>query len=400
MKSIYNKSKLTRMKLVLLTVTLMFFTVMGIAQQQTQYSPLVNTAQRLINNGSNQALTMGGYGEINYNQPSDANGELDVQRLVLLFAYKFNDKTQFVTEVEFEHVQEVYVEQAFVNHNIADNVSLRGGLMLIPMGILNEYHEPTTFNGVERPGVDNRIVPTTWREIGVGVNGRWDDASIKYQAYIFNGFNSVLINDGGDITKGLFGGAKGFRGGRQKGIQSTISSPNYSFKVDYFGVQGLKLGLSGYFGDSQVEEGTIFKDEAKIGMKMFGLDARYVNHRFSARGQFIQTFIDGAQDYNDVTGSDLGDEMQGWYLETAYNLLPQNKSQKLDAFVRYEEHNTHATVSGLPKNDSFDRNDITVGLSYHIAPGVVVKGDHQWFDNAVEGNKANKQLNFGIGVWF
>ena len=80
-------------------------------------------------------------------------------RMVLLFGYKFNDKVQFVTEIELEHVEEVYVEQAFLQYSLNDHVNLRGGLMLVPMGIINEYHEPTTFNGVDRPSVDKSIVP-------------------------------------------------------------------------------------------------------------------------------------------------------------------------------------------------------------------------------------------------
>ena len=93
-----------------------------------------------------------------------------------------------MTEVEFEHVQEVYIEQAFINYAVGSNVSLRGGLMLVPFGIINEFHEPTTFNGVERPELDNVIVPTTWRELGFGVAGRFNDLSLGYQAYVFNGF--------------------------------------------------------------------------------------------------------------------------------------------------------------------------------------------------------------------
>lgn len=388
------------MKRVVLAVTFIVMSAVGFAQStgSSQLSPLVNTAQRLIDNGANQGLTMGGYAEITYNQPDALNGELDIQRLVLLFAYKFNDKTQFVTELEFEHVSEVFVEQAFINHNIADNVSLRGGLMLVPMGIVNEYHEPTTFNGVERPGMDGAIIPTTWREIGIGVNGRWDEASLKYQAYVFNGFNSVAIEDDGTIAKGLLGGSSGLRGGRQKGIKSTISSPNFSGKVDFYGVQGLKLGLSGYFGKSQVAEGTLLEDEAEIGMTMLGFDARYVNQRFSARGQFIQTYISGSEDYNIATGSDLGSEMQGWYAEAAYNLLPIENAQKLDAFARYEVFDTHAAVKGILENLNYDRTDITFGLSYHIAPGAVVKTDYQIKDSK-GGNRTNA-FNLGLGVWF
>jgi hypothetical protein len=121
-------------------------------------------------------LSIGGYGEVHYNQQISGNerynGKMDVHRMVLFFGYQFNEKTSFVTEIEYEHVKELYVEQAFLNYNIKPNTSIRGGLMLVPMGIINEYHEPTTFNGVERPSVDKYIVPTTWREIGVGVTGR------------------------------------------------------------------------------------------------------------------------------------------------------------------------------------------------------------------------------------
>ncbi|HAT63501.1 MAG TPA: hypothetical protein DCS66_02720, partial [Flavobacteriaceae bacterium] len=125
------------------------------AQDSITFNPQqqLNAAQRILSGNYGKAVTVGAYGEMTYNQPESDNGELDVQRLVLLFGYKFNDKTQFVTEVEFEHVEEVFIEQAFVNYAVGDNLSLRGGLMLVPMGIVNEFHEPTTFNGVERPEV-------------------------------------------------------------------------------------------------------------------------------------------------------------------------------------------------------------------------------------------------------
>ena len=112
----------------------------------------INGYQRILSNlsGIPQGVTIGGYGEILYNQPNNLNGELDVQRLVMLFGYKFDERVQFVTEIEYEHVKEVYVEQAFVNYSIANAVNIRAGLMLVPMGIINEFHEPTTFNGKAR----------------------------------------------------------------------------------------------------------------------------------------------------------------------------------------------------------------------------------------------------------
>ena len=166
-----------------------------------------NAAQKILSGNISKGVTVGGYAQVDYNQPEGKNGNLDVHRMVMLLGYKFNDKVQFVTEIEYEHVKEVFVEQAFLSYSLNDNLNIRGGLMLVPMGIVNEYHEPTTFNGVERPNVDKSIVPSTWREIGIGLSGRFNEASLRYQAYIFNGFASV------NGTK-VLGGSNGLRNGR------------------------------------------------------------------------------------------------------------------------------------------------------------------------------------------
>jgi len=359
-----------------------------------------NSAQRILSNSIKKGITIGGYGQIDYNQADGdqgKNGKLDVHRMVLLFGYKFNDKVQFVTEIEMEHVKEIYVEQAFLSYSLTDNINLRGGLMLVPMGLVNEYHEPTVFNGVERPGMDKSIVPTTWREIGVGVSGKVDDLSLKYQAYIFNGFKSTSL-DGNNVI-GHIGGSNGLRGGRQKGAESTINSPTLSGKVDYYGIRGLRLGASAYLGDTQPED--VVEDDrgAKVMVKMFGGDARYSYKKFKARGQYIQTFISGSKEYNALTSSNLGSKMNGWYGELAYNVLPIAKEKKLYAFARYSEYNTHQSVDGFTANDSYDRNILTTGLSFHIAPGAVVKADYQFINTKVV-DDATGALNLGIGVWF
>ena len=372
------------------------------AQDTITFDPQkqLNAAQRLLSGNYGKAVTLGAYGEMTYNQPESNNGELDVQRLVLLVGYKFSDQVQFVTEIEFEHVEEVYVEQAFVNYAIAPNVSLRGGLMLVPMGIVNEFHEPTTFNGVERPAVDNVIVPTTWREIGFGVTGRSNELSIGYQAYVFNGFKSTSFGGDGGVN-GFLKGSNGLRSGRQKGIKSTIDSPTLSLKIDYYGIPGLRLGVSSYFGKTQAEDDVEAIDGSNIGISMLGLDARYAFRRFAARGQYIHASLSDTENYNDLTGRDLGSALKGWYIETSYNLLAQEKSQRLFAFARYEKYDTHADTEGdLLRNDNYNRNDLTMGLSYHIAPGVVLKGDYQFRDNANADNDVQNRLNMGIGVWF
>ena len=355
----------------------------------------INAAQRILSSNLNQkGLTVGGYAEAHYNKASGENALLDVHRVVMLFGYKFNERTQFITELEFEHVKEVYVEQAFLQYSINDNMNVRAGLMLVPMGIINEYHEPTTFNGVERPSMDKSIVPTTWREIGLGVSGKFDDVSLRYQAYMFNGFTS-------DNNGKFLGGKNGLRNGRQKGAESTMNNVNFAGKLDYYGLPGLRLGLSGYFGRTQSDNALANTPGADVGVAMIGLDARYAKRRFTARGQFINASISDSKEYNALYGSDLGSTLRGWYLETAYNLLPSNKEQQLFGFVRYEDFDTHAaTESGLARNLAYDRNEWTFGLTYKVAPGAAFKADYQIKNNAVVGSTAIKQLNLGFGVWF
>lgn len=364
----------------------MFSQSENIEESITEQAAAQNAAQKLFDEGTSNKLTIGGYGEIHSNHPENGNGKVDVHRLVTLFGYKFNDKVQFISEIEFEHVKEVYVEQAFMSYSITDNLNLRAGLMLIPMGIVNEYHEPTTFNGVERPGMDKSIVPSTWREIGFGINGRLDNASIKYQAYIFNGFSS----------NGL-GGSNGLRSGRQKGAEAMFNESNLSTRIDYYGIGNLKVGFSGYFGNTNVD---VDSDAPKVGISMVGFDARYTNNRFGARGQYITASISDTEDYNTYYESNLGSKLAGYYVEASYNLLETSKTEKLDLFARYSNYDTHASVAGsLVANDAYDRNVLTTGLTWHVADGAAFKMDYQILGNE-SSDDTSSVLNFGVGVWF
>ena len=393
------------MRQVLFLSVLLLISSLAMAQTKTDSITLnpqsqLNAAQRLLSGNYASAVTVSAYAEITYNQPEGNNAELDIPRTVLLFGYRFNEKAQFVTEVEMEHIRQLAIEQAFINYSIANNVSLRGGLMLVPMGIINEFHEPTTYNGTNRPGVDNVIIPTTWREIGVGVSGRFNSISLGYQAYVFNGFKSIDPDGEGGIS-GYLNGSSGLRQGRQSGALSTMDTPTLSAKLDYYGISGLRLGLATYLGKTQAGDSLEELEGANIGISMFGLDARYAYQRFTARGQFVYASLTDTEAYNVLTGRDLGSALMGWYLEGAYNLLPPDRKQKLFAFARYENYDTHAAIQGdLQENPAYDRTDITTGLSYHIAPGVVLKGDYQFRSNALSGDEVNNQLNFGIGVWF
>jgi len=149
---------------------------------QTYLDSTINSSTKKILLGE-KGFSIGSYGEAHYNAPIEKgkfrNGTADLHRVILFLGYKFNKKLQFFTEIEFEHVKEVYVEQAYVDYSFNSAVNLKAGVILIPMGYVNEFHEPTLFNGVERPAVDKYIIPTTWREIGLGLHGLIKKANMK-----------------------------------------------------------------------------------------------------------------------------------------------------------------------------------------------------------------------------
>ena len=392
-----------------LLLSAMFLNAQTLEQEKATYQ---NLADQLLS--SKSKLTIGGYGEVHYHQPLNSdvrqNGELDVHRMVMLFGYQFSERTQFVTELEFEHVSEVYVEQAFLQHKINKSINFRGGLLLIPMGIVNEYHEPTTFNGVERPLVDNKIAPTTWREIGFGLAGNIQPASLKYQAYVVNGFN------GYDGTAKL-NGKSGLRSGRQKGASSYISSPNFTGKVEYYGIRGLNIGLSGYFGDTQSKlyngiakdnDAALAKaDSSVVGISMIGLDARYNLKGLQLRGQLYSVSLSNTNEYNRFTGknkttpNDLGSRMSGYYVEAGYNVFRHFEKVKTELvpFVRLEGYDTHADVeSNITRNQSYKNSVVTAGLTLKLAQGAVLKTDMQWVKP--DGGSTTKVFSAGLGVMF
>lgn len=404
------------MKRLILTAVAVLFWFLGYSQvmpTDTSTNEPMNSVQNILSGNSGKRVTLGAYAQIDYNQPlSDSlrsNGKMDVHRLVMFMGYKFNDKAQFVTEVEFEHVKEVYVEQAFLNYSLNRFMNFRAGLLLIPMGIINEYHEPPTYNGVERPALDHDIVPTTWREMGAGFQGRIMPLSLKYQLYAVNGF---LGYDG----DGLLRGNDAFRKGRQKGAKAVVSAPNFTGKVDYYGIGGLKLGLSGYYGNTQStmyngihNSNDLLKktaDSTYVGIAMVGMDVRYNYKAFQARGQLNYSDISNTEAYNEFTGKDLGSSLFGYYAEVGYDVLScfnKDIDEELIAAFRYEFFDTHNSFYNDDfRNEVYARTIYTFALGYKVAPGAVFKADFQLAgdDTQMDILKYNKQVNFGVGVWF
>lgn len=354
-------------------------------------------------------LVFGGYGQVDFAKHfarnKSNNSTLDVSRLILSMGYNFSEKTSFFTEIEFEHVKELYVEQAFINHSFTDFLSFRAGLMLVPMGIINEYHEPTTFNGVNRPSVDNLIIPTTWREIGLGFTGRFQELGLKYQVYVMNGFL------GHDATKGLITGEKFLRDARQKGAKAVMTSPDISARVDFYGIKGLKVGISGYFGKTETglyksldlsdSEMVSKADSSIVGITMGAFDIRYSIGGLSLRGELVVSSLSNTMQYNGLTGNNAAKAVFGMYGEIAYNLLhTTNSEHSLTAFFRYETYDTHFRVDpGVVKLGKYSVNEYFAGIGFKLAEGAVLKADLQ-IAKSGDNSAPRKIFNAGLGVWF
>jgi hypothetical protein len=380
---------------------------LSMAQEMDSFTNYHMNAARTLLESKDGNLLMGAYGEVHYEQPfgnnTQYNGDLDVERMVLLFGYKFNNKTSFISEIEIEHIKEVYLEQAFLNYQAKPWLNVQAGLLLIPMGLMNEYHEPTIFNGVNRPVISNALYPSTWREIGAGIAGNLPSAALRYQLYLVNG--PMSYDNGAKLE-----GSKPLRGARQKGAQSTMTRPDLSGKINYYGIKGFDIGLAGYVGTT---ESSLFEnihrdsvnqmaraDSSIVGVQMVGFDFRYQAKKLQAKGELFFSNFTNTSSYNAFTGRDLGSSMFGYYGEIGYDvstLLGMQK--KLVPFARYSQYNTHQSVDeSMIPNKAYDRTVVTAGFSFFLNDAVVIKADYQNFSNALQSQI--HQFNSGIGFWF
>jgi len=401
------------MRKVIFIIALFIAFSMNAQEKDSIQNYYANSVEKMLS--GKPGLAIGGYGEVHYNQPLNKDvketGVLDLHRYVLFVGYNFSSKTQFVSEIEFEYAKELWVEQMFLQHKINPYINFRAGLLLIPMGIINEYHEPTTFNGVERPIIDNKISPTTWREIGLGFSGNIMPVNMKYQLYVVNGFN------GYDATGGIFSGSKTLREGRQKGSKAYLSSPCFTGKLEYYGIKNLNVGVSGYVGKSQSrlfsnlpEDSVVLRkkaDSSVVNIAMVGADLRYSYQGLKVTGQLYYTMLGNTKQYNIFTSkngvyNDLGSAMLGYYAEIGYNVLRliSNIKYELMPFVRYEAYNTHFAVEDIiAKNDKYDNTVITTGLTFTLTNGAVLKTDIQFMKSKAD-SKYNKVFNAGFGIMF
>ena len=350
---------------------------------------------------TDRGVSIAGYGEMlleNYadttqgGSPTDKTTQFDYLRAILYAGYRFNDKFLFNSEIEVEHAKEIFVEFAYVDYQATENFGLRGGMLLVPMGLVNEFHEPTVFLGAERPVTENRIIPSTWRENGGGVYGAFEQVS--FRAYFLNGFNGSAFSSGG------------LRGGRQKGGKAKSTSMAFTGRLDVTPTPGVFFGASFYTGDSGQGEIVVEGTEYGVGTTIFDVHGQAQVRGIDLRGLFARASLSDAAMLNRALGKSgsggVGEGLQGAYIQFGYDVLsqvPRAGGVGLTPYVRYEQVDTqHRMPTGFERSLSTDNTYLTFGIELKPIPGVVLKVDHAWVSN--DADSGVNQFNVNLGYAF
>lgn len=340
---------------------------------------------------SEPGVAIGGYGDMLYqNFRSDQPDTADLLRGVVYAGYKFNRNVLFNSEIEVEHGSTehggaVSMEFAYLDYLIRPQVNVRAGLMLMPIGLINEQHEPTAYLGAQRPSVETLIIPSTWSELGAGVFG--DIGRVSYRAYITTGLNSEEFR------------AQGFREGRQGGAEALANDWAAVARADVHPFEGTILGGSLYSGNSG--QGRGFSGRVTLGE----LHAESRFRGASLRGLWSRGSIGDAAAINSANGlagnESIGRTFGGWYMESGYDvasILPMG-DQSLMPFLRYERFDPQRSVpAGFFRNPENDARVMTFGVAYKPIPQTVIKVDWQNVTNRAA--TGVDQLNVALGYIF
>jgi len=348
-----------------------------------------------------EKTTVGGYGEVHYNNfmgdvPAGSTREkdqIDVHRFVLYVGHRFNDWISLKSELELEHSNTenggaVELEQAYLDFNFSQRVNAKAGVFLMPVGFLNETHEPTTFYGVERNNIETRILPTTWWEAGLSVYGEiapgW-----KYQTGLTS--NLSAENYAKFATKGV-------REARRNVSEAPAENIAFHARLDYSGLPGLTVGGSVVTGNTGQDNADLNGADARL--TLWDLHARYNVDKLDLRALYAQGHLGDAAKINDAFGyNQVASRFYGWYAEAAYHVW-KNGDHDLAPFVRYEKWDTQASLPSNSVRSAESNNDAwSVGANYWPHPQVVLKADYQKFDKP-DGEKGDKRLNLGLGYMF
>lgn len=338
-----------------------------------------------------------GYMDFHVNDAQHADPVLDFHRFVLLFTHSFSERVRFVSELELEHAVvspetdgELELEQAYVDFLVSRPFNLRAGMVLAPVGVINERHEPPVFHGVERPFVETLIIPTTWFGAGAGVHGELR-GGFRYRAYAMETLDAAR-----------FSADEGLRDGRQKGAEANGRHVAGTGRVEYVGTPGLVLGASVWSGDT----GFAFP-RVDTGVTLAEADGRWRVGEFALRGLYAHVFLDGMEDLNRavtrITGvsPNVAEQMRGFYLEGSYFIVPRPAPREVALFLRYENFDTQYRMpAGFAPLPAFDRDAWILGATWFPDPDVAVKVDYTVLRNRSTVIDGPNAFNVGLGWWF
>ena len=343
-------------------------------------------------------LPVAGYMDFHVNKDRGDSFRPDFHRFVLLFGHSFSSRIKFWSEVEIEHSLleggepsgELAVEQAYLDFFWKRQLSFRAGMLLTPVGIINERHEPPSFHGVERPFVETLILPTTWRELGAGLTGDLG-RGFRYRTYITSSLNARF-----------FDAERGIAGGKTSGLDANMRNPAKVARLEYGGIRRLMLGSSFYSGHAGFDLPGINPH-----VNIIEADGRYSVGRFDLRGLYAKTSVSRTAELNSIlerrTGvnPNVGAQMLGWYFEPAYHLFKKRYRNDLAFFTRFERYNTqHRMAPGFTGLGEFDRSSWLAGLTFKPLPDVAIKFDYAWNRNRSQVVRPVDGINLGIGWWF
>ncbi len=344
-------------------------------------------------------LPVAGYMDFHVNKASGDSFRPDFHRFVLLFGHSFSDRIKFWSELELEHSLlspsegiggEVALEQAYLDFLIKPYFNLRAGMVLSPVGILNERHEPPAFNGVERTFVETTIIPTTWRELGVGVTGGLG-RGFRYRAYLMSSLDASRFNAESGISEG-----------RSNGFEASLRNPAKVIRLEYAGTRRLTLGASMYSGHAGFNVPGV---NPRVNLLEF--DGRYSYRRVDFRALFANTWVSRAAELNRRLRLETGvnpnvaSQMRGYYFEPAYHLLPRRARNDVILFTRYERYNTQQQMPmGYQPLAQFNRSSWVTGVTFKPTADVAIKFDYDFNRNRSAVVRAVNGINLGVGWWF
>jgi len=371
--------KRSRIMMAVLVLGVMSGNVSGeTAEERLTYleKEVLDLKNKKSSTGALSKVDLGGYGELHYNNLSGRGGasdseKVDFHRFVIYMGYDFNDRVRFNSELELEHALsgdgapgEVELEQAYIDFDLNDDYIFRGGLFLLPIGIINETHEPTTFYGVERNSVEKNIIPTTWWEAGAGMHGGITE-DLFYSVYIHSGLMTSTNT------------SYSVRSGRQKVAKANASDLAATIALKW-SIPGITVGGAIQY-QSDITQGS---DPDAGGALLGELHADLHKGPLGLRALYAEWALDGKGP------NSMGSNKQyGWYVEPSFRPI-----DSVGVFARYSVWNNQAGSEGTDG----EKTEYHVGINWWPYEQVVLKADYQWQDNA----NGEEQDGFNLGMGY